>query len=362
LSLSSLLRTSSNPIIFSWVAAFGLIWWIGHISLLAGVIVLGIWTWSYLAQRFFSQLFMIFASMIVVVFLIVSVSFTGLLLKSVQSELLKNLKTASSVLNYAISSKKAEASSSAGQLAGNSEVVAAINSSDRSKLKAITSTYLVDKKLSDVIITNQSGMVLLRAKDTEQWGDSLSDNQLTKRALLGLNQSTVTIKEAVTAPSVEVRSAVAVKDQAGNVVGSITTSLELGSAFVDGIKQATGLQSSIYSGNKLSATTLVAADGKTRTVGSKISNKSINNTVLDKGNEYSGAVDLQHRKMLVSIVPLKDVDNDTVGMIATAIPESSSLATAGHSVEVTFIMTALLLVASIYPIILITRGLVRQIN
>ena len=362
LSLSSLLRTSSNPIIFSWVAAFGIIWWLQHIALLAGVIVLGIWTWSYLAQRFFSQLFMIFASMIVVVFLIVSVGFTGLLLKSVQSELIKNLKTASSVLNYAISSKKAEASSSAGQLAGNSEVVAAINSSDRSKLKAITSTYLVDKKLSDVIITNQSGMVLLRAKDTEQWGDSMSDNQLTKRALLGLNQSTVTIKEAVTAPSVEVRSAVAVKDQAGNVVGSITTSLELGSASVDGIKQATGLQSSIYGGNKLSATTLLAADGKTRTVGSKINNKSINTTVLDKGDEYSGAVDLQHRKMLVSIVPLKDVDNDTVGMIATAIPESSSLATAGHSVEVTFIMTALLLVASIYPIILITRGLVRQIN
>ena len=205
-------------------------------------------------------------------------------------------------------------------------------------------------------------MVLLRAKDTEQWGDSLSDNQLTKRALLGLNQSTVTVKEAVTAPSVEVRSAVAVKDQAGNVVGSITTSLELGSAFVDGIKQATGLQSSIYGGNKLSATTLLAADGKTRTVGSKISNKSINKIVLYKGDDYSGAVEMQHRKMLVSIVPLKDVDNDTVGMIATAIPESSSLATAGHSVEVTFIMTALLLIASIYPIILITRGLVRQIN
>lgn len=362
IALVSLLRTTSNPLLYTWVAAFGWIWWLQQLALLGGVVILGLWTWSYLLERFFSQLFMIFSSMVVIVFMVVSVGFTGLLLRNIQSDTLVNLKTAANVLNYALTAKQGETASAAAQLAGSSDVATSIGARDREKLNSLTTDYLSDKKLTGLIITNQSGQVLLRAEDTDQWGDSLSGDALVKRALLGLNQSTISVLEGVGSPSVHVRSAVAVKDATGNVVGSIVTSLALDSAFVDGIKQSTGLQSSVYGASTLAATTLTTANGKTRSVGVKLSDANIKNQVLVSGKSYSGVANLQNRQMLAVFLPIKDVDNASIGMLLIAQPQSSILATAGHSVELTFLITAALLLLSILPIYYIVKSLTKQLT
>jgi hypothetical protein len=362
LAQATLLRGTSNPVLYSLVAAFGWVWWAQQIALLGGVIVLGLWTWGYLLERFFSQLFMIFISMIVIVFMIVSVGFTSLLLRNIQTDNLKNLSTAANVLNYALGAKQAQTASAAGQLAGSTDVLNAINNRDREQLKKLTSTYLADNKLTGLILTNQSGQVLLRAEDSEQWGDSVSNDDLIKRALLGISQSTMSVHSGTSAPIMQVRSAVTVKDAAGNIAGGVLASVDLSSAFVDGIKKTTGLQSSIYSGNTLSATTLLSPDGKTRPIGVKISDINIKDKVLVKGQIFSGILALQHKQMLAVFVPIKDVDNSPIGMLLVAQPGSSILQTAGHSVEVTFIIMAIILLLSIYPIMLVVKALVRQIS
>ena len=305
---------------------------------------------------------MILTTMVVVVFLVVSVGFTGLLLKNIEKESLVNLNTAADVLNYALKAKQGETTSAAEQLASDPVVKSALAGNDREKLKTITSNYLIDKKLSGLVLTGQSGQVLLRGQDAEQWGDSLSSDALVKRALVGLNQSTITVLDGVSSPTVQVRSAVAVKDAAGLVVGSIITSLDLDSGFVGGIKEATGLQSSIYGGSTLAATTVTAADGKTRPVGVKLSDQGIKDTVLKKGKEYSGSATIQNRQLLAVFLPVKDVDNAVIGMLQIAEPQSTILLTAGRSVELTFLLTAVLVLLSVTPIYFITRNLTKQLD
>lgn len=362
IGLVSLLRNTTNPVLYTWVAAFGWVWWLEQLTLLVGVVILGLWIWGYLLERFFSQLFMILMSMVVIVFLFMSVGFTGLLLRNIESDSLVNLRTASNVLSYALTSKQGETTSAAEQLSGSTDIVSAIASHDREKLIQLTANYLSEKKLTGLIITNQSGQVLLRAQDAEQWGDSLSGDALIKRALVGLNQSTVTVLDGVSSPIVQVRSAVAIKDSSGNLVGSVITSLNLDSAFVAGIKKATGLQSSVYSSNALAATTLLASDGKTHPVGVKFTDKKVKDRVFKKGQAFSGAIRLQNKQMLAVFAPVKDVDNVPVGMLMVARPQSAILLTAGHSVEITFVLMVLLLALSIYPILLVVKVLVRQIG
>lgn len=362
IGLASLLRTTDDPVVYGWVAAFGWVWLAGQVSLLIGALIVGVWIWFYLTKRFFSQLFMVFIAGTVIVFFVVTVSFTALLLRNIRADALKNLDTAANVLNYALAAKQAETRSGAEQIAGSNDIVQAIQAKDHDKLVKLTQSYLVDKKQTGLIVTNQSGQVLVRAQDAEQWGDSLSSDTLVRRALLGDGRSSVATYKSANSPIVQVRSAVPVYDANGTVAGVVIAELELGSAFVDGIKQATGLQSSIYADNVLAATTVVSSDGKTRSTGVKLSNKAVTDMVLGKGQTYNGTLSLQNRELLGSFLPLKDVDNANLGMLMISQPQSSILRTAGRSIELTFLMTAALLVVSVVPIYFVTRAIERQLD
>lgn len=360
--LASLLRSTTNPVLYTWVEAFGWLWFLGQLLLFVGVIIMGIWVWSYLTKRFFSQLFMVFVSSTVIVFFIVTVSITALLLRNIRSDSLTNLTTAANVLNYAVQAKQSETMAGAQQVATTSDIIQAVKAKDHARLVTLTQSYLVDKKQTSLIITGQSGQVLVRGQDSEQWGDSISSDTLVQRALLGDQRSSLSSYQGVSAPTLQVRSAATIKDTDGTVLGSVITGLDLSSAFVDGIHQATGLQSSVYSGDTLAATTLTSADGKTRSIGIKMADKSVTNQVLVAGKTYSGNVSIQNRSLLGVFLPLKDVDNATQGMLLVSQPESTILQTAGRSIELTFLLTAATLILSVVPIYFVTRMIEKQLD
>ncbi len=189
----------------------------------------------------------------------------------------------------------------------------------------------------------------------------MSEDLLIRRALQGYNKSSIIVNEGVGAPVIEVRSAVSVRDAKGHITGIVMTSLNLGSAFVDGIKHSTGLDSSIYAGDVMAATTILNNDGKTRATGISTTDQAVQKQVLQEGKSHKTALDLQNREVLGAFLPLKDVDNATVGMLLVAQPQITILQAAGKSVELTFLITAVLLVLSIPPIYFITRGIVKQI-
>jgi Double sensory domain of two-component sensor kinase len=362
LSLGSLLKTSDNPRIAQFTASFGPLWILEHIALLVTILIIGKWVWQYLTKRFMSQLFMIFTSLTLLVFLLTTVSFTFLLVNNVQKASLDNLKTAASVLGYALDGKKAETLANSEAVAANQQIAQAVATKDHAKLVSLTDRFLHDKKQSSLIITNDAGQVLVRAEDPDQWGDSLSSDTLLRRSLIGQSGSTVSTKEDVLAPLVYIRSATPIRDANQTIIGSVMVGIIADNSFVDGIKSATGLNSAIYAGNVRSATTFVAPNGTSRWVGIKENKTEVTETVLKQGKTYTGTSSVQNKHYLTVYAPLKDLDNAVIGMLFIGQPQSTILQTAGRSVQLTFVVTAMLLVLSIIPAYLISRYLARQLD
>jgi len=361
-SLASLWQGTDNPTLFNLVKAFGPLWLVSHVLLLLSVLVLGRWVWKYLTERFVTQLFMIFTATTLTIFLLTTVTFTFLTLRNVQNSALNNLETAANVLGYALNSKKSETRSSSEALASNLLIVQAIKAKDHKALLAITADTLRNNKESSLVITSNSAQVLLRAEDPQHWGDSISSDTLVRRALIGTSSSTVTSRQDVLAPVMSVKSTVPVRDAGGQIIGTISTAVVANNSFVDGIKNATSLDSAIYSGNVLSATTFVSPDGTSREVGVKQNDPAVTHTVLKDGKLFKGEINVLNRPSLAVYAPLKDADNNVVGMLFIGQPQVSILLSAGHSVELTFLVAVILMVASIVPAYLIARHLSRQLD
>ena len=361
-ALASLLRDTDNPNLANLVKPFGAVWAVEHTLLLASALMLGLWIWKYLTKRFLTQLFMVFVSAAIAIFLLTTVSFTYLLMRNVQNAALDNLQTASGVLNYAIDAKKAETAANAESIAKNPAIVAAISTKNHKELVNLTDDFLSERAQSSLIITSDTSQVLLRAEDPDRWGDSISSDTLVRRAQLGEDASSIASTQGVLAPIVHIKSSVPVRDNDDKIIGTVTVGLQADNAFVDGIKNSTELDSAIYGGELRSATTFVAADGQTRQIGVKEQNQTVKDLVLEKGQSFKGSLGILNRPFLAVYSPLRDVDNAVVGMLFIGQPQVDVLKDAGRSIQLTFIVATILLTISIVPAYLIARSISRQIG
>lgn len=362
LSLTSLWQDTTNPTIAKLVASFGWLWFVDQALLLVGSIILGRWVWRYLVERFVSQLFMIFTTVTLAIFLVTTVSFTYLLVNNVQKDTLNNLETAANVLNYAINNKKSESLANTEVVAENPAVASAIAAKDHNALTNLTSSFLADKKQTGLIITNEFGEVLLRAEDPNNWGDSISSDTLLQRAMIGQYVTSVNSKSGVLAPVIYIRSAAPIYNSAHQIIGAAVGSLQIDNTFVDGVKRSTGLDSSVYADNILSATTFLAPDGVSRSIGTKETSNKVQATVIKNGQNLKGTAEVINRQYSSVYIPLKDVDNTVVGMLFIGQPEDNILKTASRSIELTFVISVVLLIASILPAYFIARSIAKQVD
>ena len=182
-----------------------------------------------------------------------------------------------------------------------------------------------------------------------------------KKALLGDFGTSIVVKDGALAPEVSVRTSSPVKS-GDKIVGAVMIGVALDNTFVDGIKGATGLEAGIYGDNSLSATTIMAAGGKSRHLGIKMENKTIKEKVLQKGTSYSGPVSFLSTPYFAAYLPLKDVDNNPVGILFVGKPQVGVLQAAGRSIELTFILAAAMLILAICPAYFISRNLANQLK
>src|SRR3989304_2194319 len=119
ISVGFLFRNTTNVTLYNLVAPFGPLWFARYLTLGLAVFILGKWVFGYLLKRFFTQLFMIFTTSILLIFLLTAVSFTAVLVRNIQSETFRRLETDVGVLSYAIETKKAQTLSDAQLVAQN---------------------------------------------------------------------------------------------------------------------------------------------------------------------------------------------------------------------------------------------------
>jgi len=359
--LATLWQNTDNPLLQTIIKPLGPLWILQHLALLAAGILLTLWVWRYLTKRLLTQIFLMTTSLTVTIVLVATVSITSLLLASLQKSSLASLQTAAKVLSYAIDSKRSETRADAEVLAQNPATATAISGRDHTALNTLAGSLLTAKQLSDVVITSDSGQVLMRASDPERYGDSLSDNSLVRRALTGTTASSITSVPSVLAPKVIITTASPIRS-GKIIIGVSMASLALDNAFVDGIKHTTGLDSTVFSGATRTATTLVGPDGTSRQIGVKQTNQAVLNTTLKQGKIYDGALTISNQDFLSIFLPLKDVDNTVVGMLFVGQLQTEILATAQQSVNLTFVSAVVWLIVIMMPIYIMSRKIAGQLR
>jgi hypothetical protein len=354
-------RNTNDIGILRWVEPFGYIWWVEHVLLGVAVGILGKWVWSYLVKRLETELFMIFTTSILVIFLVTTVFFTSTAINNSKDETLSNLRTSVAVLSYTISGLQKSLLSDGQVLAQNASVVQAVEERDTIGLRGLSTAAVLAKKHSYLVILGKTGEILVRADDPDKSGGSMSDDPMVKRALLGEEVSSVLARDGAMTPEVSVRSITPIKKD-GDVVGAVLVGSVIDSAFLDGLKSATGLDASVYGNNVRSATTLVAPDGKSRWVGVREETAVIKKTVLDDGDKYTGAVNILNVPYYAAYLPLKDLEDNSVGMLFVGLPQVTLMQAASRSIEKTFVVTAGLLVFSVIPAYFVSKFITDQIK
>lgn len=360
-AIPALFIGNPNVDIFRLVSPFGPVWTASHLILFVGAAILIKWAFSYLLKRINTQLFIIFTTTIISIFLLTTVSFTFLLLKNISDETLSRLSTDVSVLSYALDAKKSEALASASILAQNTSIIDALTTSNRTVLSTASEDLLLSRKLTSVVVLGDTGQVLARGEERDRIGDSMSSDSLVKRALIGEHVASLTTKESSIAPTILVNSAVPIQSD-GKVIGVAYVALALDNNFLDGIKRVTGLEIGVYGGEILSATTISDLRGNTRPIGIKNTNKTISNNVLTKGEDFQGQISLLNTSYFAVFHPLKDADNAVVGMLLASRPAASIFTAASKSIELTFLITVLLIILSVLPSYYIARYITNQLK
>lgn len=350
--------SSSNIFLTNFTTTYGPIWVVEHLLKILAFAVLGWWVWGYLRFRLQAEIFILFVTSILAVFVFTTTAFTTLLLQNLQADALKKLETDVKVLEYAIDGLKNEALADARVVAENSGVRTALAGADAEKLFTLTSDFMFSMGTDFLIAVNPAAEVLARAEDKENVGQSLSNDPIVVTALQsGASSVTVATKEGVLAPEVSIRAAAPSNGQ-----GAVITGFIIDNAFVDGVKGTTGLDVTVFGGDKRSATTLVAPDGKSRLIGTLEANEKITRKVLEEGELYLGQARIQNQPFYAVYSPLKDVEGKVLGMLFVGRPQLEILEAAQRTIQITFLISVGLMIASIVPAYLIARYVYEQME
>jgi methyl-accepting chemotaxis protein len=100
----------------------------------------------------------------------------------------------------------------------------------------------------------------------------------------------------------------------GEIVGTVVLILNLGSeALVDSLKATTGMEVTLFRDNIRFMTSIKGPDGN-RIIGTKLNNSAIEEKVLIKGETAIGKANIQGRPYNTAYWPMRDADNNIVGM------------------------------------------------
>lgn len=354
-------QNTLNPFWSQILALYGPVWTTSRIVELVGLVILARWTWGYLRFRATAQLFILTVSAAFGFFVITTISFTFLLLHGLEQDALSHLRTDVRVVQYAIERLQKEALATATAVSENSEIKKAFSENNKANLYTPSSNLMLAYATNFLAVTNSTGKVIMRGEDKENIGDTLIFDPTVKSALGGQRLATVISQEGAIAPQIQIKSSVPLYKNT-KVQGAVSTGFLIDSAFVDGIKTVTGLDISIFGGNKRAATTFVAPDGKTRFIGSLETNPDVIKTVLEKGEIFVGATNIFNKPYYVAYAPLMTYPDKVIGMIFVGKLQTELFEVAQKSLQLTFIGSMILMILSLVPAYFLSRYIKENIK
>jgi len=337
----------------SILSEFGAVWMVKSIIYLIGLLTLFSWMWGYIRFRPAPQLFVVILSSTLGIFLATTVFFSYLLLTNIENDTFAKLKTDIKLFQYSLERLQEESITKAKSIATNGDVITALNESDTDSLEEITIPLMEDQKTDSLILADYDGLIIYKAEDQLRSSGSLKDDPLFESAVLGNPLTTITGESSALSPVIFASSAVPIENKY-----VVKTSFAIDNAFVDGVKDVTDLDVTLFAGDTRSATTFTSNDGL-RFIGSKISNDKVKDEVLNNSQVATTRINLFGKNYYAAYAPLVTLNDKVVGMISVAKPQSELFEVLRKSISLTFAGSAILMLLTT-PVIYMVSKFIRE--
>lgn len=329
-----------------------------HVLKLGGFGFLAYWGWQYLKMRLKEELLLVFVGMALIISVIITFTFSAILLKNMEDETAANLISNVKVLDYSLGRMKNETLANAQVFAENKELREFLVSKNFTQLEKTARDLMIEKSMSFLTIADADGEVVLRAHWVTAKGDNVKDEKAGKEALAG--KSYVTIEPTET-EKFSIRGAVPIRDFKNNLIGAVITGFIIDNAFADQIKKATGLEAVIYKGDAVQATTILDPGGKTRNVGVKQTDQKVIQKVLSDGQGTVARTTIFSRPYLAAFLPLVNAEGEIIGMLQTSRLLTEITRTAADVSRLTLFVTIIIAIMVLMPAYLAAKKISEEV-
>ena len=343
---------STLSIIFN-AGSFGLLWGVRHLFELAGFLSIGRWLWSYLELRIREEILIVFISLGLFMGVLVSLTFSSILLGGIEGSVKENLVSSTKVLELAINGLKEEALAKIRLIKDEEKLILAVREKDFVHLDETTRALLARENLGFLIITDTEGEVLVRAHAPSKKEDTLRGEEAVKQALEG--KSFVTI-ESSPVEQLSIRASSPLMSK-GRIIGAVVGGFPFDNAFADNMKRITGLEVSIFDRDYRIATSAKNQRGELSIVGTRITDSAVRNKVLLRGEPVTLRTEVFSQPFLASYLPLRGAQKEIAGMIGVEKSQQEIFKTAQTTNRLTLAVVIILMMVLMTPIYLITKRL-----
>lgn len=343
------LRDSLNPFWYQLAQPYGRAWLAEHILLALSGIILLIWVARYLLRRLSTQIFLLFASLTLVMFVMATAFFSAVLLKHAQQGQLERIQADARTLVYTLNTLQRTALSDAQLLAQDGKLTQPLAEGDMETAAETARDFLLSKRLDSLIVTDAEGQIILRAEDPDKTGGSLSEDPLVSAAREGEPKFGLSKQEGALAPLITIKAAAPVKNKSGATTAVVLTGFILDNVFLDGMKEETGLDVALLAGSQLASSTISTEDNGDRRVGTRDINTDLIKAALE-GEEVAGTnVIMLDTRYLAAYRPLLNPEREVIGALFVGIPLTQALESARNAMQLTMTIIVVLLAVSLIP-------------
>jgi methyl-accepting chemotaxis protein len=206
--------------------------------------------------------------------------------------------------------------------------------------------------LDNITITDSKGSILSSTSETKKVGDNISNKIAIKNALDG---NTHSIIDGETNSKYAVNVTVPVKNETGNIIGTVTTSYNLDNPdLVDNLKQITGDEFTIFEVDKRINTTIII-DGE-RVVGTDL-DQDIVDIVINQMHEYTGKAKLFNKNYITAYLPILSNDQSKVTGIIFAGRDNTDVE---HALFINILLVVIITIISVLINILIVLSILKK--
>lgn len=352
LVLSLNLSSSNIGPLENYAAEFGWLWNLSMVFEFIALYFIARWILNYIRFRIFPQALVAFSLLVLFVATASALLHAAFLMTSWKSDTLERLENDLAAIEVSIDQQKDNSIGAASLISKSPDLEDSMQTGDIRRLAEIMEEFDETDfpSLDTLLVTNEVGEVLVSLRKDTLIGQSIAEDRLVQHALTKKQLvSSIYRNKSVLADEIEVKSTSPIVAADGSTLGIVQAGYVLDDAFADKIKLKTGLEIGIYSGDRLSATTIVDEDGKSRWQNAQNIDKQVQEQVLEKSYVYSGETEVLGDSYYSVYSPLQDFEENSQGMLFIGRATEEITEKLQDSIVKTFLSSIIIQVLAVIP-------------